>query len=360
MHQGSSTPHSTGHIRQTGRVFSARAVQVLLVLGVGWNAYTYSAIAPTLVEMAAIATRTESYTDYSITVLENGGEILVDGAMAFGLGEELAEVLARNPDVYLLHLNSSGGRLAPARQVRDLVTTVELRTYVPGECSSACLVAFMAGNVRILHTDARLGFHAYRFPGLTQDQIEQEIDSDKEYFRSKGVEPAFLERAFSSPPETLWHPTLEELIANGIVTHTYDGQTLEATDGNIDVFQIQPGDCFNDMFSGNETSGDGTIEVANVSATPCLEPHDDEAYAAFDLDLAAFPGLDEMGALAESACLERFEAFVGKNYEASLLDIHLLFPTRETWTQRGDREVVCAVYNLGGQKLVGSMEGSGM
>ena len=73
---------------------------------------------------------------------------------------------------------------------------------------------------------ARLGFHAGDFPGLAQDAIEQEMRVDKEYFENRGVNAAFLEKAFGVPSETMWYPTMEELILDGVVTHVYDGSEV--------------------------------------------------------------------------------------------------------------------------------------
>ena len=125
------------HIEGTGRSLWPRVVQVILVVGLVFNANSWFASAPALVELAAIATRTEPFTDYTITALHGGEEIEIDGHMAFGLGQEFATILDQAPGAWLLHLNSQGGRIAPARLVRDLIVQHGLSTYVFQECSSA-------------------------------------------------------------------------------------------------------------------------------------------------------------------------------------------------------------------------------
>ena len=55
---------------------------------------------------------------------------------------------------------------------------------------------------------------------------------------------------------------------------------------------------------------------------------------------------------------EKFEAFVGKDYESSQLDIFPIYPTRQSWNELDDREVVCALYDLDLKKLAGTMRGS--
>jgi hypothetical protein len=129
------------------------------------------------------------------------------------------------------------------------------------------------------------------------------------------------------------------------------------SEGAIDAFQIQVGDCFNDA---PDQGKEDTIQVFDVAGIPCSQPHDNEVYAIFDAALAEFPGSDEMSNLAHEACVERFEAFVGRDYETSKLDVYPMYPTIESWNQRDDREIVCALYDPDLAKLTGSMRGTGI
>ena len=98
----------------------------------------------------------------------------------------------------------------------------------------------MAGKERILGTDARLGFHAYDFPGLSQDQL-------KRASQSRGVNSAFVDKAFGVSSETLWYPTMQELILNGVVTHidngseVIDAESVVLTPGTTLDFNPQSG-----------------------------------------------------------------------------------------------------------------------
>lgn len=120
--------------------------------------------------------------------------------------------------------------------------------------------------------------------------------------------------------------------------------------GNVDVFQIAVGDCFDNVT---------TEEISSLPGVPCSEPHDNEAYASFDVSLPGYPEGEGMYEVAFESCLDRFESFVGRDYESSSLDIFALYPTREGWAQN-DREVVCAVFDMEETKLVGSMQASGL
>lgn len=122
--------------------------------------------------------------------------------------------------------------------------------------------------------------------------------------------------------------------------------------GTVDAFNVQIGDCFNDTFEYDE-------EVTSVPGVPCSEPHDNETFAVFDLNLDSYPADDQMGQIAYESCLERFESFVGNDYESSALEINMMYPTTESWAAN-DREVVCAIFDMNGEKLVNSARGRGL
>lgn len=129
-----------------------------------------------------------------------------------------------------------------------------------------------------------------------------------------------------------------------------EGTIVEA--GTLDVFSVRVGDCFNSDLSAE------TESVSSMPAVPCDEPHDAEAYDLFNVANEVWPGDEEMQIIGSQRCFEGFEVFVGREYESSVLDIFVLSPTMESFA-RQDREIVCAVYHMEGEKLVGSMRGSG-
>jgi len=133
---------------------------------------------------------------------------------------------------------------------------------------------------------------------------------------------------------------------------TRDPQGSIADTGAASVFSFRTGDCFDDP------SGDQT-EVAELSAVPCTEPHDNEIYFTFDLPDGDFPGQDSIVSSASDACLgEVFSAYVGIAYDQSALDVFPVTPTETSWAG-GDRTVYCALYNLDLSKLTGSARGTG-
>lgn len=131
-----------------------------------------------------------------------------------------------------------------------------------------------------------------------------------------------------------------------------DADGVIVSEGSIDVFDMHVGDCFDD----SDDSSDGFYEFSSVAGVPCTDPHDNEVYAVFDVSIASFPGEEDMYEQAFDSCLKRFDRFVGKDYMSSSLDIMPLYPTSASWKQ-GDREVICAVYDMNLAKLEGSVEG---
>jgi len=126
-----------------------------------------------------------------------------------------------------------------------------------------------------------------------------------------------------------------------------DAQTQEISEaGDADVFTLSVGDCFNDQ--------DAT-EISSVTAIPCGDAHDYEAYFAFDLeDADTYPGDTAITDAAEAGCGPEFVTFVGKAYEESVLDYNYLTPTEGSW-DTGDREILCLVF--GAEKTTGSLKG---
>jgi hypothetical protein len=123
--------------------------------------------------------------------------------------------------------------------------------------------------------------------------------------------------------------------------------------GSVDAFTMRIGDCFDDQSAFSE-------EVSDVPGVPCSTAHDNEVYATFDVTLAEWPGEDQLNELANEGCLERFEPAIAASYEESVLMFTTLVPSKGSWGQRNDREVVCAAYHMELEKLTGSVLNSGM
>ncbi len=68
----------------------------------------------------------------------------------------------RLSDVRFLGLNSRGGLLQESRDLAALIEERELSTYSSSQCLGSCMIPFLAGKQRLLHSDAQLGFEKSR------------------------------------------------------------------------------------------------------------------------------------------------------------------------------------------------------
>lgn len=132
-------------------------------------------------------------------------------------------------------------------------------------------------------------------------------------------------------------------LLNQITNNTPRDDTGTVTEGNddADVLSIRVGDCLNDAGTS------GTVTTAPI--VPCSEPHDSEAYASIQLDDGDFPGDQAISATADGLCHDAFEGFAGIAWEDSVYDYSYYLPTEDSWNNRGDREVLCTIFDSNGQ-----------
>jgi hypothetical protein len=121
----------------------------------------------------------------------------------------------------------------------------------------------------------------------------------------------------------------------------------EGPDATRRASGIEAGDCYQEPED----------ERAEVDAISCDGPHDNEAFAAYQLPDGEYPGDRALLRDGVAGCLERFAGFVGIGYADSALDVDALTPTRLTW-EDGDRKVVCVLFRFDGEPLRGTAQGS--
>ena len=122
-----------------------------------------------------------------------------------------------------------------------------------------------------------------------------------------------------------------------------------AESGDVDVFDLDVGDCLADLKDATEWS--------SIEASPCSEPHSDEIYAKGEIpDSDEYPGKQAIETAAQDICLSHYEAFVGLPYDDSVLDIGYLAPTEDSWAE-GDRTVLCTIFDPL-QEVIGSLRGA--
>lgn len=207
------------HIKNSGTFLWARLGQLVVIVSTILNITTFALMAlPQMTEYSLVALGIKKYGGFTVQILRQGSELEVAGAMDFGLTEEVKRQLDINPSVTVIHLNSIGGRIAEARSLRQVIQSHGLNTYTSRECFSACAHAFLAGTTRVLESDARLGFHQAHVPGLSPKSVLRIMKEEERYFLSRGVTSQFIKQAFSTPNESIWTPSAQELLSSHVVT----------------------------------------------------------------------------------------------------------------------------------------------
>jgi hypothetical protein len=152
---------------------------------------------------------------YAIRVLHQGLELEFSGTLSWAVPQQFGIALAQAPNVRIVRLNSPGGHIKAAVEVADIIHARHLDTYVPQTCASACTIAFLAGNRRIVSASAKLGFHQAHGPGLSSEQSNVLLEVAYQRF---SLPSAFIAHVLRLPPWDLWTPDLAELRKVGIVT----------------------------------------------------------------------------------------------------------------------------------------------
>ena len=140
------------------------------------------------------------------------------------------------PSIELVHLNLDyGGLVSEANKLSDIVKNKKLSTVVSDECVSACTLVFLAGEQRILKKYARLGFHSFSSPRMTNDP--HFISSSKQYYTRLGLDDDFVEKIFSTDPSDMWYPATEMLIKENLVTKVVNEKELNLQETNTDLIR---------------------------------------------------------------------------------------------------------------------------
>ena len=150
-------------------------------------------------------------------------------------------ILLENPNITTIQLNSSGGLIEASQYISDIVIDFELDSYVSGECSSACVDIFLAGQKRVLERGSWLGFHkgswaagdiqnyyernkekegwkdAFEFSSWLYEDTQSEILKQMKYMLERGVEADLIIQTLQADNEGMWYPRRKLLEAAGVI-----------------------------------------------------------------------------------------------------------------------------------------------
>ena len=145
----------------------------------------------------------------------------VSGAIDYQILTEL-KAAVESVDLRVVRLQSNGGNVIAGRSIGLFIGRQGLNTEVLGNCFSACTLAFVGGVKRHLGPEGALGFHGYRIDSTNRVQTVDwrgVIAKDRVYLAVQGVDSAFVDRIFETPPEALWQPDRARLEAAGILRY---------------------------------------------------------------------------------------------------------------------------------------------
>lgn len=208
------------HITTHGRHFIARAVQGLIILGIFLTFGQARNSWPVYKDLYHIAFQDDELGDYSLRLIKDDSLLYLQGPLSFGVSGEVKQVIQKNSNIEGIILDSVGGRLYEGRELSKLITFHRLNTYSLNGCYSACTTVFISGENRFLGVGANLGFHQY-YPTFKNIGVyidtKKEQEKDLRIFQSQGIEPDFLEKLFDTSHDDLWYPTVDEMLAAGVI-----------------------------------------------------------------------------------------------------------------------------------------------
>ena len=209
------------HRRRGGAPGWGVAARVLVVLSLVATVYRSEDVALQAAELGNLAVGRDSIGEMAdVKVETRGTELLLEGKLAAGTAERFRKVLAASPGVRTLVLESPGGRMLEAERIAALVRERGLDTRVVTHCMSACTEILLAGHERSAPAEARIGFHQPSFPGVSAYELRDAIEETRRGYVMAGVDPYFAFRALSTPAESMWFPSHDELLAARFLTAT--------------------------------------------------------------------------------------------------------------------------------------------
>ena len=103
----------------------------------------------------------------------------------------------------------------------QLVREHGLATYTSEECQSAATLVLVSGKQRIIGANAKVGFHAGTFPGITLEEQRGMNDVVCSIMQSADVSEAFIKRTLATPSDKMWYPSFDEMLRSGVATASY-------------------------------------------------------------------------------------------------------------------------------------------
>ncbi|MEQ1659741.1 MAG: hypothetical protein ABL896_13305 [Hylemonella sp.] len=156
------------------------------------------------------------YEPATVWVDKSLGRIVVTGSLKLGSTQALENMLAANPKMTLLQIESSGGRVVEGMRMAQIVMKRNMDTVSMDYCFSACTFILQAGADRYLGPEVKVGFHrsGTRYGPISSgwSHVDHYVAS---YYRKRGASEAFINKALTPSIKGLWVPAHEEMLEAG-------------------------------------------------------------------------------------------------------------------------------------------------
>jgi hypothetical protein len=206
------------HVERGGKPGWASAAKLVIILSIIRTIGDVGDLGKSLEEHWRVALGEQAGPQYSVQVSADGKSVVFSGGMNDGASDALSSALDMAPAVNNVIFSSMGGWVREGNLVADIISRHKLSTYVEGECTSACTIAFLAGKDRVLGPNAKVGFHQFKSVGETFGENNDQTTARDVYERS-GISNEFINRIVSIPSDEVWYPEREELWAANVITH---------------------------------------------------------------------------------------------------------------------------------------------
>lgn len=116
-----------------------------------------------------------------------------------------------------------------------------------------------------------------------------------------------------------------------------------------DAYSIRVGDCIGALPSES---------TERLTLIPCNQEHHWEAFATSNLTGTNYPGATAIAEQARRECGRVAKGFLGSSVERTKFEVTSLTPTKASWEQAQDREVMCLV-GSSERTITGTLAGAG-
>jgi hypothetical protein len=220
------------HITEGKGLGWARTAKVMVAIGaLSMIAKLGASTIPRVIDEIRIVSGHDPIGSLEIKLASGGHALILKGGFGAGTAEDVKSFLDAAPAVRTVELDSFGGRLLEVERLAAIVRERHLATYVEGTCASACTYVFLAGEDRAATPNAKIGFHKPSSAGI--DDVQEDLDAvDRmsRIYRDDGIPEAFIQHAVSTPAESMWYPSRDELIRANVITRVSLGNEVDPAD----------------------------------------------------------------------------------------------------------------------------------